>query len=75
MSDYYLSRLMDNGDLMCISPISSEVAAANNMQLVESYGYFLLRKKAKRRSQDVEILARLPSEDAAFELSKILGLS
>lgn len=74
MSDYYLSRTLDDGQRMCIAPINSEMAAANNIEPSESVGYYLYKHLNDSHRSDVEILAKIPNEDAAFELGRILGL-
>lgn len=75
MSDYFLSGEMQTGERLIIAPITSDIAAAHNMDASESVGYFLYQKMRDHRNSDVCILAKLPSEDAAFELGRILGLS
>jgi hypothetical protein len=75
MSDYYLSRDLENGERMFIAPIDAEMAAANNIELAESVGYYLYKRQPNRHRSDVEILAKLPSEEAVFKLGKILGLA
>lgn len=75
MSDYFMSKDMGNGEYMYISPINSEVAAAQNIEVTESIGYYLYKRLADSRLSDVCILAKLPSEEAAFELGQILGLA
>jgi len=75
MSDYFLSGETRTGEKLIIAPITAEIAAAHNMDASESVGYFLYQKTKKRQNADVCILAKLPSEDAAFELGRLLGLS
>ena len=73
--DYFLSCQKDDGSSLCIAPITSEIALAHNICEKESVGYFLFQRLYNKSSSDVQILAKLPSEDAAFELGSILGLS
>lgn len=75
MSDYYLTRDLENGERMYIAPINAEMAAANNIEAAESVGYYLYKRQPDSHRSEVEILAKLPSEDAAFELGRILGLA
>lgn len=75
MSDYFLSGETRTGQRLVIAPITAEIAAAHDMDRSESVGYFLYQKSADSGSEGVNILARLPSEDAAFELGRILGLT
>lgn len=74
MSDYFLSGDMQTGGKLIISPITSDVAAAHNMNASESVGYFLYQKTDNKQNTGVCILAKLPSEEAVFELGRILGL-
>lgn len=75
MSDYFLSGETLTGERLIIAPITAEVAAAHNMDAADSVGYFLYQKTTRMHNSDVCILAKLPSEDAAFQLGRILGLS
>ncbi|TPI30913.1 hypothetical protein FJW08_12385 [Mesorhizobium sp. B3-2-1] len=75
MSDYFFSGESKTGEKLFIAPITSDVAAAHNIADSESIGYFLYQKPAGTHNADVCILAKLPSEDAAFELGRLLGLS
>jgi len=74
MSEYYLTS--HGGDeRLFIAPINAGMAAENNMSIDDSIGYFLCRETDERGSKQVFILAKLASEEAAFELGDILGLS
>ena len=75
MADYYLSGVSATGERLVIAPITSEVAAAHDMKESESLGYFLYQKIDTSEKSDVSILAKLPSEEAAFELGRLLGLN
>lgn len=74
MTDYYLSGTSDGGSELVIAPISQEIAAAQNMIGQESLGYFLYQKNNPEDRLDICILAHIPSEEAAFELGRILNL-
>lgn len=75
MSDYFLSGRAETGEDLYISPITSDIADANNIDRDESIGYFLYQKRPGSGNSGACILAKLPSEDAVFELAKLLNLS
>lgn len=75
MSEYFLSGQSRTGDDLYIAPITSEIAEANNIGRDEFIGYFLYQKKHGSDSTFACVLAKLPSEDAAFELAGILNLA
>lgn len=75
MSDYYLSRDLENGERMYIAPINADMATANNIEAADSCGYYLYKRRSGKHLSDVLILAKLPSEEAAFELGEMLGLA
>lgn len=75
MSDYFLCGETRTGEKLVIAPITADIAAAHNMDASESVGYFLYQRSGQSQNLSVNILAKLPSEDAAFELGRILGLS
>ncbi len=74
MSDYYFSGTAQSGEQLVIAPITDEMAAAQNIDDSESIGYFLYQKNSQRDSLDISILAKIPSEEAAFELKRLLNL-
>ncbi|MEA2838732.1 MAG: hypothetical protein QOF41_62 [Methylobacteriaceae bacterium] len=74
MTDYYLSGTSNTGEQLIIAPISDEVAAAQNITDSESIGYFLYQKNNAGDRLDISILAKVTSEEAAFELGRILNL-
>jgi len=74
MADYYLSGTSESGVELVIAPITEDMAAAQNIEGSESVGYFLYQKNNTFDRLDVCILAKVASEEAAFELGRILGL-
>ncbi|MBL4665004.1 MAG: hypothetical protein JKY23_03485 [Nitrospinaceae bacterium] len=75
MADYFLSGEVEIGSQLYIAPLTSSVAAANNISTEDSVGYFLYQKHNGDGNGDISILAKVQTEEAAFELSRILGLS
>jgi len=73
--DYYLSGQSDLGKRLIISPITTEMAVANKISRNDSLGYYLYQKEEGSDDAEASILAKLPSEDAAFALGHMLGLS
>jgi hypothetical protein len=74
VTDYYLSGTSNTGEQLIIAPISDEVAAAQNITDSESIGYFLYQKNNGGDRLDISILAKVTSEEAAFELGRLLNL-
>lgn len=69
----YYSRAIDNDTNLQISPLSNALASMAGPGFEELGGYFLYRT----RSSDpncIEILAQVHSDEAAFQLSRLLDL-
>jgi hypothetical protein len=75
MPDFYFSTNLSNDVVLCISPLTDEKAANANPEIArDPTGYFLYEYNASGNADDVSVIARVCSEDAAFRLSRILGM-
>ncbi len=73
MDAYYLSADIGDDSALCIAPLTRRAAEAAGEAWANAGGYFLF-KRGKRDREDIEILARLESEDAALDLASMLKL-
>lgn len=74
MEGYYLSAETEGGATLCISPLNKRTAEAGGWDWRDALGYFLYRREPGDRD-NVTILARLDSEEAAFDLAGLLRLA
>lgn len=70
MAELYFSTNVGNDVQLCLSPLTDSRAASVGLE--GASGYFLYEKSSSDSS--VEIIARVDSEDAAFKLSRMLGM-
>ena len=61
------------GGRFCISPLTDERASAAGLE-ADATGYFLYERSQSGGANDVSVLAQIHSEEAAFRLSRMLGM-
>lgn len=69
----YYSGALDNDLSLKLSPLTGEQARMVEPQLAGVGGYFLYKTR-KSDPQSIEVLAQVHSDEAAFQLSRLLGL-
>jgi hypothetical protein len=75
MDYYYFSADLDDGRILCLSQMTDRRLAMSGQTLEDVSGYFLYELQGKDESAPVEIIARVPTEEAAFRLRDMLNLS
>lgn len=73
MGDLYFSTNVTNDVTLCISPLTDERASAAGIAL-DVTGYYLYERSQSGGEKDVAVLAQIHSEEAAFRLSRMLGM-
>lgn len=73
MAMSYYSANIDNDQSIIISPLTNLQANAAGINPDNAGGYYLYYK-SQSSPEDVEVLARVQSEEAAFRLSRLLKL-
>lgn len=74
MSEYYFSAQIDRDTTLCIAPITRKRIELSGQQIDDPSGYFLYQTRGGGEPSDVEIIARLDSEEAALRLKDMLSL-
>ena len=74
MSEYYFSAKVDSQTTLCIAPITDKRVELSGQEIEDRSGYFLYQTKGDGDPGEVEILARLESEEAALRLKDMLSL-
>lgn len=74
MADYYFSALLDNGATLCLAPLTERRLELSGEEVSDTSGYFLYQMQGSDAAQDVQILAHVPSEEAAWRLKAMLKL-
>jgi hypothetical protein len=74
MADYYFSAQIDRETTLCIAPITSKRIELSGQKVPDTSGYFLYQTRGGGEPGEVEILARLESEEAALRLADMLSL-
>ncbi|UEM08393.1 hypothetical protein J4G43_026700 [Bradyrhizobium barranii subsp. barranii] len=73
MGELYFSTNVSNDVTLCISPLTDERASAAGLD-ADATGYFLYERSQSGEANDVSVLAQIHSEEAAFRLSRMLGM-
>lgn len=74
MADYYFSARVDSDTTLCIAPIAKKRVELSGQDIRDPSGYFLYQTKGGGDPGEVEIIARLESEEAALKLKEMLAL-
>jgi hypothetical protein len=74
MADYYFSARLDNGAMLCLAPLTERRIELSGEVVPDASGYFLYSMRGADDFQDVEILAHVASEEAAWQLKAMLNL-
>jgi hypothetical protein len=74
MSEYYFSAKIDSHTTLCIAPLTNKRVELSGEKIDDMSGYFLYQTKGDGEPGEVEIIARLTSEDAALRLKEMLSL-
>ena len=75
MSEYYLSVRLDANRLLCVAPLTDRNITISGQTIEDPSGYFLFEKRGVDDSPEVEILAHLVSEEAAFRMADLLNMA
>ncbi len=74
MAEYYFSAKIDRETTLCIAPLTDKRVELSGEDLDDVSGYFLYEIKGEDALREVRIIARLASEEAAFQLREMLAL-
>ena len=74
MSDCYFSAKVGEDATLYLSPLTDRRISMSGQIIPDPSGYFLYEQRGTGEFAEVEILAHLTSEEAAFRLSELLSL-
>jgi hypothetical protein len=74
MAEYYFSSRIDSNTTLCIAPLTERRAGMVVEEIDDTSGYFLYQMRTAGQQSEIEVLARITSEEAAFRLRRLLAL-
>lgn len=74
MQEYYFSKKIDSETNLCIAPLTDRRIELSGETIEDPSGYFLYEIRGGGEPYDVNIIAKLASEEAALQLKDILSL-
>lgn len=74
MADFYFSAPSCDGGTLCLAPLTERRRLAASSDVPDASGYFLFEQRGRGESAEIEILARVDTEEAALRLREILNL-
>jgi hypothetical protein len=74
MEGFFLTVQLSDGRSLCVSPLSDRRVKQSGQQLDDLSGYFLYEKKIRGHIEEVEVMARVLTEEAALRLAEMLGM-
>lgn len=75
MAQFYFSLKQPDGTTLCLAPLTDRLLAFCCEEVPDPSGYFLFERRERGAIEDVEIIARVDTDDAAVKLSAMLGLT
>jgi hypothetical protein len=75
MSDYYFSVNIDPDRTLCVAPLTERRLDMSGQNVSDTSGYFLYEQHGEGETASIEIIAQVLTEDAAFRLRDIFGMS
>ena len=75
MPEYYFSVALDHNRSLFVAPLTDRKLAISGQQLSDTSGYFLYEKRGQGESADIEIIAKLLSQEAAFRLRDMFKMT
>ena len=75
MSDFFFSVVLDKSRTLCVAPLTDHCIAKSGQDITDVSGYFLFEKSGTGNQAEIEILAQATSEEAAFKLRQLLGMT
>ena len=74
MEEYYFEMPITNSKVLCVGSITrtEAVVAKYDADFCDGYGYYLFFADTEEPRGDIEIVAKIVSEDAAAQFAKLL---
>ena len=74
MALFFFSKKLENGKTLYLAPLTERLLMHCADEIEDPSGYFLFERVERGHLMDVEILARVPTDDAAFRISRMMGM-
>ena len=74
MAEHYFSTNIDNETMLCIAPLTNRRLVMSGQEIADTGVYFLYETNKAEHPNEVRIIAQIFSEEAAFQLSRILNM-
>jgi len=74
MTDFYFSVERGNDSTLHIAPLTDRLIAQSGQDIRDCSGYFLFERRRSGGPAEVEIIARLESDEAAEKLRDMLSM-
>lgn len=74
MTKHYFSINLDNETTLSIAPLTNRRVDLSGQEIEDTSGYFLYETCKSREPNEVTIIAKVLSEEGAFQLSRMLNM-
>jgi hypothetical protein len=75
MDEIYLSVQLNRDSVLCVAPLTERRLALSGQDMEDPSGYFLFEKRGQDCVGEVEIIARIVSEDAARRVGHLFNMT
>jgi hypothetical protein len=74
MAKHYFTTNLDNETTLSIASLTDRRLALSGQEIGDPSGYFLFETSKSQEPNEVKIIAKVLSEEAAFQLSRMLKM-
>jgi hypothetical protein len=75
MSTFYFTVNLDNQCTLCLAPLTNRRIEESGQDIPDPSGYFLYEKRHQGATDEIEILAQVMSDEAAFRLKDLFRMT
>lgn len=75
MADFYFSVNIDSDRTLCVAPLTDRRIGMSGQEIDDPSGYFLFEKQGTGDFANIEIIAKVLTEDAALRLRDMFQMS
>ena len=74
MAEFYFSVNISNEMSLCVAPLTRRRLESSGQEIEDEGGYYLFEKRGSGERAEIDVIAHIVSEEAAFRMRDLLGM-
>lgn len=74
MSEFYFDAQIERNRTLCLAPLTDRELATAEVSVEDAYGYYLYERIRRGNQEELEIIAHVPTDEAADRLRILLSM-